>query len=218
MSLSRRKMCWLMSEEHRNIKLRLAPPKKLFTPAVTAIIVLMLVGFTVANYAHAFVAVHLALSASSVVHGRIWQLLTYPFMSGWGKNLILNSILVLFIGSSLEREWHTVAFFVFWLVVSVACGVLWVAVNLATGNNFVGVGATGLTYGLIGAFALLSRRRRVQIAFWAVEAQYLALFLMVIAIVLGIPHSITWIWVSGAVFGAAAAYVLGWVGDRHHVA
>jgi membrane associated rhomboid family serine protease len=205
-----------MPEEDMNIKLRLASPRKLFTPAVAAIIVLMIVGFTISTYAQAFVMAHLGLSASSVVaQGRIWQLLTYPFVTGNSRTLIFNGILVLFIGGSLERKWHTAAFIIFWLVVSVTCGLLWVAVNLATGNNFVGLGAAALAYGLIGGFALLFRRRRVQVLFWTVKAQYLALFLIAIRIMLGIPQSITWIWVSGAIFGAAAAYVLGRAGEKY---
>jgi membrane associated rhomboid family serine protease len=192
-----------MSDAARNIQLALPSPGKLFTPAVTAIIVLMIVGFTLFSYANAFVASYLALSARSFIRGRIWQLLTYPLVNGCGRDLIFNGILVLFIGSSVERAWHTTAFLILWLVVSVTCGLLWVAANLAAGSNYVGLGTAACGYGLIGAFGLLFRGRRILAFFWTVEAQYLALFLIAIGIILGIPRPITWIWVSGA----AVAYV-----------
>jgi membrane associated rhomboid family serine protease len=163
----------------------------------------MILGFTLFSYANTFVMVHLALSADSFMRGRIWQLFTYPFVNGCGTDLIFSGVLVLFIGSSVERAWRTASFLIFWLVVSVTCGLLWVAVNLALGSNYAGLGTTACGYGLIGAFGLLFRGRRVLAFFWTVEAQYLALFLIAIGIILGIPRPITWIWVSGA----AVAYV-----------
>jgi membrane associated rhomboid family serine protease len=192
-----------MSEAERNIQLALPSPKKLFTPAVTAIIVLMIVGFTLFSYTGRFAVNYLALSAPNVLHGRIWQLFTYPLVNGNGWRLVFNGILVLFIGSSIEREWRTADFLVLWLVVSVTCGLLWVIVSLVTRNNFIGLGTGACGYGLIGAFGLLFRRRRILALFWTVEAQYLAWFLIVVGIILGIPQPITWIWVSGA----AVAYV-----------
>ena len=180
----------------------------------------MLIGFAMASCAHHFVIVHLALSASSVVdRGRIWQLLTYPFVTGSVQKLIFTGALVLFIGSLIERELHTVTFLIFWLVVSVICGLLWVAGNLAAGNNLAGLGAVALAYGLVGAFALLFRRRRVQLLFWTVEAQYLALFFIAIGILFGTRHWTMWLWIcSGTVSGAAVAHMLGRTGSRHHMA
>ena len=194
-----------MAEVEREIQLGLPSPRRLFTPAVTAIILLLVAGFTVVSYAPGFTMSYLAVSARGVLGGKIWQLVTYPFISSCGLNLIFNGLVVLFIGSSIEREWRTASFVALWLVVSITCAVIWVAVSLIASRNFIGLGTAACVYGLIGTFGLLFRRKRFLALFWTIEAQYLALFLVAIGIVLGIPRPITWIWVAGA--GVAYLYI-----------
>jgi len=194
-----------MPDGERQIQLALPSPRKIFTPAVTVIIVLLIAGFTLVNYAPDFTIDYLALSAKNVLRGRIWQLITYSLVNSCGRNLIFGGFLVLFIGSAIEREWRTASFLLLWLVVSLTCGVIWLVVSLATGRNFIGLGTSACSYGLIGTFGLLFRRRRFFALFWTIEAQYLALFLIAIGIVLGIAQPITWIWVVGA--GVAYVYV-----------
>ena len=192
-----------MLDKERNMQLALPSPKKLFTPAVTAIIVLMIVGYALSSYARDFAINHLALSGTGVIHGKIWQLLTYPFIAGCGRNLVFNGILLLFVGSSIERQWRTGPFVVFLLVVSVTCALIWVIISLVLARNYIGLGMSACGYGLIAAFGMLFYRRLVMTILWTVEAQYLSWFLIGVGIVLGIPQPITWIWVSGA----AVAYV-----------
>jgi membrane associated rhomboid family serine protease len=192
-----------MLDKERNLQLALPSPKKLFTPAVTAIIVLMIVGYALLSYAQDFVLNHLALSGTSVIHGKIWQLLTYPFFEGCGRNLVFNGLLLLLVGSSIEREWRTGPFVVFLLVVSVTCALLWVIVSLVFARNYIGFGMSACGYGLIAAFGVLFYRRLVFTILWTVEAQYVSWFLIGVGIVLGIPQPITWIWVSGAAVGYA---------------
>jgi len=194
-----------MPEVERRIELALPSPRKIFTPAVTVIIALLIVGFTLINYAPNFTLDYLALSATNVVRGRIWQLITYSFINGCGRTLIFNGLLVLFVGSTIEREWRTASFVLLWLVVSLTCGLIWLLVSLATGSAFIGLGTASCGYGLIGTFGLLFRRKRFFALFWTIEAQYLALFLIAVGIVLGIAQPITWIWVAGA--GVAYIYV-----------
>ena len=194
-----------MLDKERNIQLALPSPKKLFTPAVTVIIVLMIVGYALLSYARGFVLNHLVLSGAGVIHGKIWQLLTFSFFNDGSLCLVFNGILLLFVGSSIEREWRTGPFVVFLLVVSVTCGLLWVIVNLALGQNYAGLGMSAWGYGLIAAFGMLFYRRLVLAVLWTVEAQYVSWFLIGIGIVLGIPQPITWIWVSGA--GVAYIYI-----------
>jgi membrane associated rhomboid family serine protease len=192
-----------MLDKERNIQMALPSPKKLFTPAVTVIIVLMIIGYALFSYARDFVVVHLALSGTGVIHGKIWQFLTYSFFNDGSLCLVFNAILLLFVGSSIEREWRTGPFVIFLLVVSVTCGLLWVIVNLAFGKNYAGLGMSACGYGLIAAFGMLFYRRLVFTVLWTVEAQYVSWFLIGVGIVLGIPQPITWIWVSGAAVGYA---------------
>ena len=194
-----------MLDKERNIQLALPSPKKLFTPAVTVIIILMIVGYTLLSYARGFVVNHLVLSGTGVLHGKIWQLLTFSFFNDGSLCLVFNGILLLFVGSSIEREWRTGPFLLFLLVISVTCGLLWVIVNLVLGKNFAGLGMSAWGYGLIAAFGVLFYRRLVFTVLWTVEAQYLSWFLIGVGIVLGIPRPITWIWISGA--AVAYAYI-----------
>jgi len=173
-------------------------PTKLFTPGVITILILLIAGILLSTFASDFTIDFLALSASNVLHGRIWQLVTYPFVSCSPVNLIFSGLMVLFIGSAIEREWKTASFLLLWLVISAGCGLLWVLVNLVTGNNFIGMGASACTYGLIATMGLLFRGRRFFMLFATVEAKYMVLILIAIGILMNITTPINLVWISGA--------------------
>ena len=173
-------------------------PRKLFTPGVITILVLLIVGILISTFAPGFTAGFLALSARSVLHGRIWQLITYPFVSNSPMNLIFSGLMVLMLGSAIEREWRTASFLLLWLVISFTCGLLWVIVNLLTGNNFIGMGASRCTYGLIATMGLLYRGRRF-FMFVSVESRHMVWILMAIGILMNIATPINLVWICGAV-------------------
>jgi len=112
--------------------------------------------------------------------------------------MIFSGLIVLFVGSAIEREWRTASFVLLWLVISVGCGLLWVIVNLLTGNNFIGMGASGCTYGLIATMGLLFRGRRFFMFFVTVDSRYLVLILIAIGILMNIATPINLVWISGA--------------------
>lgn len=192
------KECRAMADFETHMQLAFPSPSKLFTPAVTTILILMIAGWAVISYAPDFTANWLAVSSQGLLRGRIWQLVTYSFINGCSGNLVFNGLMVLFIGSTIEREWRTRSFVALWLVVSVTCGVIWFLVNLVGGWNYVGIGTGACGYGIIGTFGLLFRRKRFLALFWSVEAQYIAWLLIGIGLVLGIARPISWIWVAGA--------------------
>lgn len=182
----------------QQIQLAFPSPTKLFTPGVITILTLLIAGILLSTFAPGFTTDFLAVSARNVLHGRIWQLVTYPFVSGSPMNLVFSGLMVLFVGSAIEREWKTASFVLLWLVISVGCGLLWVIVNLLTGNNFVGMGASGCTYGLITTMGLLFRGRRFFMFFATVEARYLVLILIAIGILMNIATPINLVWICGA--------------------
>jgi len=173
-------------------------PAKLFTPGVITILGLLIAGILLSTFVPSFTTGFLALSAQSVLHGRIWQLITYPFVSNSPMNLIFSGLMVLMLGSAIEREWKTASFLLLWLVISAVCGLLWVIVNLVTGNNFIGMGASACTYGLITTMGLLFRGRRFFMFFATVEARYLVLILIAIGILMNIAAPINLVWICGA--------------------
>lgn len=176
----------------------LPSPTKLFTPGVITILVLLIAGILLSRFAPGFTIGFLALSAQSVLHGQLWQLVTYPFVGGSPMSLIFSGLMVLMLGSAIEREWRTASFLLLWLVISATCGLLWVIVNLLTGNNFIGMGASACTYGLITTMGLLFRGRRFFMFFATVESRYLVLILIAIGILMNIATPINLVWISGA--------------------
>jgi membrane associated rhomboid family serine protease len=176
----------------------LPSPGKLFTRGVTGILILSIAGYLVFVLAPDFAAGVLGVSAGGIRRGMVWQVVTYPFVHGSPMNLVFNGMVILFVGSAIEREWRTASFVSLWLVVSIACGLIWVGVGLLTRNNMVGLGATACCYGFIGTMGLLHRGKRFFVLFASVEAQHLALILIAIGIILNIMTPITLVWIAGA--------------------
>ena len=186
-----------MAEIETRVELIIPSPKKLFTPAVTVILILMVAGYALLNYAPDFTEAHLALSAGGLFSGQIWQLVTYSFLNCNGFILIFYLLLMLFVGSNIEREWGSMGLILFWLTVSIICGLIWVLVNYLAGFNYLGLGASACEFGLLAAFGILYRTKRFLAWFWVLQAQHAAWALIIIGIILSIPQPITLIWLTG---------------------
>ena len=176
-------------------------PSKLFTPAVTTILGLLVGGFAIATYFPEFTLKYLALSSQELFRGKFWQLITYSLINPSSCSLIFNGIMVLFIGSSIERVWRTRSFVLLWVVVSVACGVLWVLVSLVLGQNMIGAGSGACGYGLIATFGILNYRKRFFMMLCTIEAQYLAMIFIGIGVITSIASPFNLIWIAGALVG-----------------
>ncbi|HSW02863.1 MAG TPA: rhomboid family intramembrane serine protease [Sedimentisphaerales bacterium] len=181
----------------------LPSPKRLLTPGVVGILALSVAGYLLSVLGPPSFAGALGLSADGVLHGRIWQLLTYPFVCGSVLNQTIDCLVVLFVGSAVEREWRTASFLWLWAVVSVVCGCLWVLVSLIVGGNYLGMELAACSYGLIATMGLLYRDTRFLVFFTTVEAQHLAVGLIVMGILLNLVNPMGLIWVAGA----AVAYL-----------
>ena len=186
------------TEFQQSLQFQLPSPTKLFTPTVTVFLILMFLGYTALIYFSQATTVWLALVPSGLMQGRIWQLLTYSFLNPCPCNLVFNGIILLFVGSQVEREWRTKSFLMLWLAVTGVCGLAWAAVNILFGWNYAGVGTDGFVYGIIAAFGLLFRRQKILFFFWTTEAQFVALLLIGIGLIVGIANPICWVWVGGA--------------------
>ena len=182
----------------REMQVVLPSPSKLFTPGVTVILALCVVGFVLYAVAPGLASGVFGLSADGVVGGRIWQLLTYPFISDSAMNLVFGGLMILFVGSAVERQWQTASFLWLWFVVSFCCGILWVVVSLLIRSNPIGMGATVCTYGLIATMGLLYRGQRFLLFFVTVEAYHMVIGLIVIGILLSLAVPMTLIWIAGA--------------------
>jgi membrane associated rhomboid family serine protease len=178
-------------------RIALPSPEKLLTPGVIILLSLLVAGFLGLALAPEAVGRALALSPLAVLHGRIWQLLTYPFLNDT-FGLLGNGMVILFFGSAIEREWRTASFLLLWLTVTVACGILWILLNLLMNVSMAGLGAGAACFGLIATFGLLFRGRRFFSFFGTIEAQHIAIGLIAIGVILSLPVPITLVWVAGA--------------------
>ena len=55
-----------------------------------------------------------ALIPAFVLHGRFWQILTYSFLPSDVMHLVLNCMVLAFLGSDIESLWGTRKFLIFY--------------------------------------------------------------------------------------------------------
>ncbi|OHB68967.1 MAG: hypothetical protein A2Y77_18125 [Planctomycetes bacterium RBG_13_62_9] len=199
-------------------KIVLPTPGQLLTPGVTLLLVLAGAGFLGLTFFRDAALDLLGLTPQGILHGRVWQLVTYPFLNGaWG--LVFNGVIIVFVGSAIEREWRTASLLWLWLAVTVGCGVLWVLVNLILGRPTVGFGAGAGAFGFIAVMGVLFRGRRFLVFVTTIEGQHLALGLIAIGIILSLPAPVNLVWVVGALIGylyVKARWSLGARGSIRH--
>lgn len=186
-----------IQEMQHRVELALPSPTKLFTPGVTLLLILMIVGFALVNYAEGFVFNYLLLHSVSLSKWDLWKLVTYAFIND-PVSLLFSGLILLFMGSAIEREWRTRSFLLLWVVCAVACAIIWILVMNLLGLEKSTYCGDGAAYGVVGAFGLVFRRKRFFAFFWTVEAQFIALLIIAVGVVIGIAIPITWIWVGGS--------------------
>ena len=106
-----------------------------------------------------------ALIPLAVVHGWIWQLVTYSFFHVGLFHILFNMITLWMFGPQLEMSWHRGRFFEFYFYAVIAAALTTIGVSyLGTVGafSFLGispivptVGASGGLYGVMVAFAVL---------------------------------------------------------------
>ena len=99
---------------------------------------------------------------SEFLSGRIWQILTYPFLHGGILHLMFNCLILYTLGTELEHRWGTRNFLKFYGVCATGgallhlliWGLSFVAFPSATEalGNVAIIGASGALYGLFMAF------------------------------------------------------------------
>lgn len=190
-----------MSDFDRRVQMPMPAPSKLFTPFVTALLVGMAVSFVMAALAGDGVVNLFGLSLAGIRKGMVWQLVTYTLVHPGPIGLALNGLMVLFIGSMIEREWKTLPVFLLWLTVSVVCGIIWLGVSLVMQASYVGIMMNPFIYGLLGVFLVLFRDRRLCFFGAVVEGKWLALIFIALGVLINIRQPIGLVWILGALVG-----------------
>ena len=141
------------------------------------VIVYLLMMFTQANDANALA--FLTLNTAAVLKGELWRIITYVFVpttSGifW---LLISLYFYYWIGSTLERQWGTAKFNLYYIsgVLLTAVGVL--IASLISGQSYTVAGSYYVNLSMFFAFAFLFPDTQVLLFFIIpIKMKYMALF------------------------------------------
>jgi len=89
--------------------------------------------------------------ALTLLHGRVWQPITYLFLHGNLFHLLLNMLMLWMFGVSLERHWGTRRFLRYYFV----CGVGAAALTCVVAFGSRTIGASGALFGLLLAYGMI---------------------------------------------------------------
>jgi membrane associated rhomboid family serine protease len=177
--------------------------KKLIIANVAVYLVMMLSRLTVPGLA-AFASEYLYLRPVAVVHGEIWQLVTYSFLHDPQSlmHLLFNMLGLWMFGAQFEMDFGTRKFyeFYFWCVVGAALTTVGVGIfgklafsqvpfllfyKMAQIWQQATIGASGGVYGLLIAFGILNGDRQVYIFPFpiAIKARYIVAIWLFISFV-----------------------------------
>lgn len=100
------------------------------------------------------------LVPESVAGGALWQLLTYMFLHADVGHLVLNMLMLAFIGSELEAVWGRRRFLLFYFFCGAFAALCYLLLQLVVWQASIPmVGASGGIYGLLLAYGLLFGER-----------------------------------------------------------
>jgi membrane associated rhomboid family serine protease len=199
------------------------------TPAVTALLWALAIGFAVQNFAPEPLVRMLMLwplgeFSGMDDNGEIvsvgfmpWQLLTYGFLHGDFGHLFFNGLALFMFGGPIEEVWGRKRFLTYFLICVAGAGALQLALVssgvLGDGGPFPTLGASGGVYGLLLAYAMLFPHQRVMLLIPPIpmKARTLAIVFGVIALVSGLMSSGSGI----AHFAHLGGMLFGWLVIRY---
>lgn len=169
-----------------------------------------------------FLYLHLALIPLAVVHGEVWQLVTYSFLHAGLFHLLFNMLTLWMFGSQFEMDWGRRRFVEFYFFCVVGAAITTIVVgygataafevysaplfaNIAHLVNIPTVGASGGIFGILLAYGILYGNREILLWFvLPVKAKYLVAAFIFIALVgaVGEPGGVAYFaHLGGALFG-----------------
>src|SRR3954466_6686288 len=175
--------------------------------------VLQSIAFSYSAEGSNFIVRYLFLSGDAIRHGYIWQLVTFQFLHGGFIHILLNGLVLFFIGKALETTLSTRHWLQIYFGAGITGGLFHVLGNLVFPNNFPApvVGASAGVSGLLGAFCFLYPSNVISIwgilnfparFFFLLSVLLSAFFIVVPAAGLGVAHGAH---LGGILFGYAYA-------------
>ena len=131
--------------------------------AINCGVFLLQLFLTVAGYGRAADDIYrvFGLRPEAVVHGFVYQLITYGFLHGGFFHLFFNMLMLWMFGSMLERHWGSQRFWEFYLFGVFGAGVTTVVLAYTVGRFIhlppqqITIGASGGIYAILMAAAML---------------------------------------------------------------
>lgn len=131
---------------------------------------------------------YFALSSWGLLHGYVWQLLTFQFMHGGLLHLLLNCWAIYMFGREVEESLGRRSFLTLYFCSGIIGGLFQALGEVLPGGNFAGpvVGASAGAFGLVAAFAVLYPERPLTLLLFFIipvnmRAKFLLLFSALIA-------------------------------------
>jgi membrane associated rhomboid family serine protease len=136
----------------------------------------------------AFLYEHLGLQGWAVVHGEIWQLVTYAFLHAGLFHILFNLLALWMFGAQLETDWGYSLFMQFYFFCVIGAALVTVAVSftgiLGVSPHTLTVGASGGIYGILVAFGILHGDSEIMLfpIPFMIKARYFVIGLIALAI------------------------------------
>ena len=110
----------------------------------------------------------LTFNLNALLHGEVWRLVTFIFVPGYSSpfSLLISLYFYYWIGSTLERQWGTAKFNLYYFSGMLLTVVGTILASLITGNHFLTVaGTTYVNLSMFFAFAFLFPNAQVLLFF-----------------------------------------------------
>lgn len=154
----------------------------------------------------------LGLSVGGILQHHYWQFVSYLFLHGSAIHLLVNMLMLYFLGAEMEHHLGGRHFLALYLIAGVLGGLGWLL--LTWPYEGICVGASGALFGLLGGFALLFPQREVTLLLFFVFPVTMRAW--VLAAVMGAVQFL--LMISPAAGGVAyAAHVAGGVAGALYV-
>lgn len=139
------------------------------TDTIKKLLIVYGVVFVLEQFIDQFMGGHLrswfALIPMQVLNGKIWQIFTYSLLHADVMHLVLNMMILAFVGGEIEAMWGRRKFLTFLFFCSTIAGLVYLLIQLAVWNAaylvMPMVGASGAMYGLLVAYAIMFSEREL---------------------------------------------------------
>lgn len=106
-----------------------------------------------------------ALIPAEVLTGKVWQIFTYSFLHADPMHLVLNLLILAFVGGEIEAMWGRRKFLLYYFFCATMAGLVYLLIQLVVWNpmslSLPLVGASGGMYGLLVAYAVIFAEREM---------------------------------------------------------